>query len=126
MAEAQEILGAYLKDYKTDGAFIWSKGENKMVKVGAAYDSYSFMNNTITFILERALDLEYPSRKYGIMLDLTADKAAGKSALDFVTFKGGQFIHNKIAGVGGMTGLASGEVSSPVAGLKHVMWGLKY
>ena len=37
--------------------------------------------------------------------------------------KGGQFIHNKIAGVGGMTGLASGEVSSPVAGLKHVMWG---
>ena len=39
------------------------------------------------------------------------------------TFKGGQFIHNVIKGVGGTTGLASGEVSSPVAGTKIVNFG---
>ena len=39
------------------------------------------------------------------------------------TFKGGQMIHNTILGVGGKDGLSSGEVSSPVAGAKDVLWG---
>lgn len=32
-------------------------------------------------------------------------------------------ISNKYKGVGGFTGLESGEVSSPVAGSKLIMWG---
>lgn len=62
-------------------------------------------------------------RKFGIILDLTADAATGKPAMAFFTFKGGDFIHNVIVGVGGRSGLASGEVSSPVAGSKLVNWG---
>ena len=34
------------------------------------------------------------------------------------TLKGGDFIQNKFPGVGGLDGLSSGVVSSPVAGSK--------
>ena len=44
-----------------------------------------------------------------------------KSAL--FTLKGGDMISNKYVGVGGLNGLSSGEVSSPVAGSKLIMWG---
>lgn len=77
--------------------------------------------NTISFVLDRSLDLEFPKKAYGLMLDLSAD--SGNPNLMFATFKGGQLIHNVITGVGGTTGLASGEVSSPVAGVKLVNWG---
>lgn len=121
--EVQEVLGAWLKDWKTDGAFIWSKGENDYLKLGASYNAYTFMGNTLVFKLERSLDVEFPTRKYGVMIDLTSDRANGKAAMDFYTFKGGDIIHNFINGVGGSTGLASGEVSSPVAGRKVINWG---
>jgi hypothetical protein len=39
------------------------------------------------------------------------------------TFKGGELIHNWITGVGGKSGLAHGEVSSPVAASKLINWG---
>jgi hypothetical protein len=39
------------------------------------------------------------------------------------TFKGGEFITNKFKGVGGFSGLESGEVSSQVAGSKLINWG---
>lgn len=121
--EAQEVLSSWLKDWKTDGAFVWSKGENGYVKLGATYNAYTFSGNTIIIKPERSLDVEFPYRKYGVMIDLTADSAKGKPALEFYTFKGGDIIHNWINGVGGSTGLASGEVSSPVAGRKIINWG---
>lgn len=62
-------------------------------------------------------------RKFGMFLDLTADKASGKPAIAMFTFKNGEFIHNYIKGVGGRSGLESGEVSSPVAASKEIMWG---
>ena len=79
--------------------------------------------NTVSFKIDRSFDIEYPTRKFGIFLDLTADSATGKPALNFFTFKGGEFIHNFINGVGGSTGLASGEVSSRVAARKLVNFG---
>ena len=42
------------------------------------------------------------------------------------TLKGGDFITNKYPGVGGLDGLSSGIVSSPVAGSKIINWGLTY
>ena len=53
------------------------------------------MVNTITFKVDRALSREYGSKGYGVMLDLTADKATGQPAIAAFTFKGGEFISNK-------------------------------
>lgn len=39
------------------------------------------------------------------------------------TLKGGDFITNKLPGVGGLDGLSSGLVASPVAGSKLINWG---
>ena len=57
------------------------------------------------------------------MVDLTADGISNKPAMEMLTFKGGQFIHNWITGVGGKDGLSSGEVSSRVAASKIIVWG---
>ena len=58
-----------------------------------------YFQNTVTFKIDRSFDIEYPNRKYGIFLDLTADAASGKPAVAFFTFKNGEFIHNFIRGV---------------------------
>ena len=55
----------------------------------------------ITFKIDRSFDFEYPDKKYGIFLDLTADSATGKPALQMFTFKGCDIVHNWINGVGG-------------------------
>ena len=46
-----------------------------------------------------------------------------KSAM--FTLKGGDMISNKYLGVGRENGLSSGEVASPVAGSKKILWGLR-
>lgn len=119
----QRVMHAWIVANKTDGTFLYSKGANGFVNLGATYESYTFGGNTITIKVDRCFDIEFPTRKYAIFLDLTADAATGKPALAYFTFKGGDIIHNVIKGVGGATGLASGEVSSPVAGVKLVNWG---
>lgn len=122
MTAVQHVMAAWLRDWKTDGGFIWSKGTNGYVKVGTTFDSYSWKGNTITFKLDRSLDLEFPNKAYGMFIDLTTD-GNGRSGLQMFTFKGGQLIHNYVVGVGGRNGLSSGEVSSPVAGSKIINWG---
>lgn len=79
--------------------------------------------NKVTFIIERTFDVEYPNRKFGILIDLTADSKTGKPGIASYTFKGGELIHNVITGVGGLNGLSSGPVASPVAGTKLVNFG---
>lgn len=123
--EIQNTLAAYLRDYKVDGAYVWSKGANDYIKVGATYNAYTFGGNTLIIQPERALDVEFPTRKFALITDFSADKKQGRAAVEFVTFKGGEMIHNVVTGVGGKTGLAGGEVASPVAGCKHIMFGLK-
>lgn len=119
----QASLSGWIRDWKTVGTFMFSKEKNDYVKVGATFSSYEFAGNTVTFKVDRALDVEFPTRQYGVFLDLTADRASGKAAINMFTFKGGELIHNIIKGVGGENGLSSGEVASPVAGSKIINWG---
>ena len=121
--EWQRVMNAWIVAHKTDGSFLFSKGSNGYVDLGATYESYTFGGNKISVKIDRCFDVEFPTRKYAALLDLTADAATGKPAMAFFTFKGGDIIHNVIVGVGGKSGLASGEVSSPVAGSKIVNWG---
>lgn len=121
--EWQRVMNAWIVAHKTDGSFLFSKGSNGYVNLGATYESYTFGGNKISVKIDRCFDVEFPTRKYAALIDLTADAATGKPAMAFFTFKGGDIIHNVIVGVGGKSGLASGEVSSPVAGSKLVNWG---
>lgn len=121
--EWQRVMNAWIVAHKTDGSFLYSKGANGYVDLGATYESYTFGGNKISVKIDRCFDVEFPTRKYAALIDLTADAATGKPAMAFFTFKGGDIIHNVIVGVGGKSGLASGEVSSPVAGSKLVNWG---
>lgn len=79
--------------------------------------------NKVIVKIDRSLDVEFPNRKYAMMLDLTADAATGKPAMGFYCFKGTSMLTNEILGVGGRNGRSSGVVSSPVAGTKLVAWG---
>lgn len=122
-AEIQNSLSAWIRDWKTVGTFMFSQKANDYVKVGATFNSYEFAGNTITFKVDRALDVEFPVKKYGLFLDLTADSTSGKAAINMFTFKGCEFCHNWLEGVGGKSGVSSGPVSSPVAATKLIDWG---
>lgn len=79
------------------------------------------MGNQISFVVDRALTREYPTKGYGVCIDLTADKTTGTPAIAKFMLAGKDFITNKIVGVGGYDGKTSGEVASNVAGSKLVM-----
>lgn len=79
--------------------------------------------NKIGFRVDRSLTVEFPDRKYAIMVDLTPDSKTGKPAIAKYVFKNTDIVENYIQGVGGLNGMSSGEVSSPVAGSKLIMWG---
>lgn len=97
----QKCYGTELKDYKTDGGYVWSKGRNEYIKLGATYNSYEFAGNTVTIVLDRSLDLEFRNKAYGLMLDMGTEN--GAPAIEFLTFKNGQLIHNTIEGVNNTT-----------------------
>ena len=113
------LLGEYLHNHATDGAYIWSKTDGK-VKVGATYNAYEFANNTVIFHADRALDIEYPDKGFGLLLDLTGDMVQGRPAIEKFSLSGQELIENTVSGVA----TRSGEVASPVAGIKYVMSGL--
>lgn len=95
-------LREYIRDWKTCGSFLWSKATGSKVpalKVGATYVAYEANGNTITFMPDRALDLEYPYDAYGFMMDLTPDLAKGRPAIETFTFKGLDFVHSSVKGV---------------------------
>ncbi len=121
--DVQSVIDLFLKDRHTDGNFLWSRGSNGYIAAGATYDTYTYGGNTIGFKLDRSLDVEFPDRKYGLLVDLTPDTKTGKPAIAKYTFKGTDYIENHILGVGGLNGTSSGEVSSPVAGSKLIAWG---
>lgn len=79
--------------------------------------------NTISFKVDRALDVEFGDKKYAMFLDLTADSTSGTPALQMFTFKGCEFCHNWLEGVGRRSGTESGAVASPVAATKLINWG---
>lgn len=118
------VLGEYLANFHTDGTYMYSKAKDGYVKVGNTFSTYEYAGNTVTFAVDRALSREFGNEKgYGLCLDLTADKTSNMPAIAKFTLTGKDFITNKIAGVGGLDGKTSGEVSSNVAGSKMVMMG---
>ncbi len=125
--DLQTTLGDYLANYRTNGTFLYSKTANKgqggYVKVGATFSTYEYAGNEVSFVVDRALTREYPTKGYGVCIDLTADKTTGTPAVAKFSLTGKDFITNKLVGVGGYDGKSSGEVASNVAGSKLVMMG---
>ena len=116
-------LGKFLSDNRVEGTHLWSKKAGDYIEVGAAYNTYKFAGNSVTFAVERALTREYGDKGYGLILDLTADATNAMPPISMMTYKNGQCIQNYIKGAGGLSGLDSGEVASPVAGSKLIVWG---
>ena len=122
--DLQIVLGDYLVQAKTDGAYLWSHAANDYVKVGATFNAYEFAGKQVIFKVERAFSREFGYDKgYCLCLDLTADKTSAMPPIACFTLKGGEYITNQVVGVGGLDGLTSGQVSTPVAGSKLVAWG---
>lgn len=120
----QNVLGDFLAKYKTIGTYLWSKAANDYIKVGATFNSYEYGGNEISFKVDRTFSREYGMEKaYCLCLDLTADATSAEPPIQMFTLKGGDFITNKYPGVGGLDGLSSGVVSSPVAASKLINWG---
>jgi hypothetical protein len=120
----QDALSEFLAHNHTDGTYLWSMKAGDYVKVGAKYNSYEYGGNTIVFSVDRTFSREYGYDKgYALCLDLTADKSSAQPPIAMFTLKGGDFITNKVLGVGGENGLSSGIVSTPVAGSKLINWG---
>ena len=101
--DLQMTLGEYLSNYKTDGTYMYSKSANKglggYVKVGATFDTYEYAGNQVSFVVDRALTREYPTKGYGVCIDLTADKTSGTPAIAKFSLTGKDFMTNKIVGV---------------------------
>lgn len=117
--DLQNTMSEFLANHRTDGAYIYSKSSNGMVKAGATYNSYEFGGNSVLFSVDRALDLEYPTKGFGIIVDLTGDKESGRPAIELFTVRGKQLIENTLPGVG----IKNGEVATSVAGIKYMMSG---
>lgn len=114
--DIQKTLGTYLAQYKCANSFMWSKKANGYVEVGAKYDSYMFAGNTITFVVDRSLSLEYGNEKgFAMCLNMNGDMERNIAPIQLFTLRGGEIITNRFNGVGGQNGLSSGEVASPVA-----------
>ena len=121
--DIQYTLGKYLADFKTDASYMYSKAANDYIKVGGTYSTYEFAGNQVSFTVDRTFTREYGDKGYGLCLDLTADLASGKPAMAMFSLKGADIITSKYPGVGGMNGVDSGVVSSPVAASKLIMMG---
>lgn len=124
-ADITTTLGEYLQSFHTDGTFLYSMKANGEVEVGAkGYTSYNYLGNTLVFTVDRAFSREYGNEKGFIAcIDLSPDDSTGKPGVAQFTFKNGEFIQNKVLGVGGADGLSSGEVSSAIAASKLIVWG---
>lgn len=126
--DIQKVLGSWLANFKTDGAYLYSKtannGHGGYVSVGTAFNGYNFGGNSLAFKVDRTFSREYGMDKgFGLILDLTSDKTSNEPAIQMFTLKGGDFITNKLPGVGGLDGLSSGLVASTVASSKLINWG---
>ena len=123
------VLGDWLKLWGSTPTMLYSKASRSMVKadnpmkVGGTFVSYEIAGNMATFMVDRALTKEYPTKGYGICLDMTPDISTNQPAIAAFTLEGAEFVSSKYPGVGGIDGITSGIVSSPVAGSKLIVAG---
>jgi hypothetical protein len=118
--QIQKSLREYLKQWQPTNPVFFSQKAGQNVTVGATFESYIMGGNQISFKVDKALTLEYSNKGYGICIDLTADLTSGQPAMQMFTLKGGEFIRGFQKGLGGLTGLESGEISTPVAASRLV------
>lgn len=118
-ADLQRVCAEFLKNHSVDQQFMYSSYEKDRIKVGKTFGAFEWMNNIIVFRPERALTIEYPTTGYGIIVDLTSDKASGMAPIRKMTLKGHEFFLNHITG----PGIKDGEVSTPVAGEAYIVSG---
>lgn len=117
----QTVLGAFLANYKQNSTYMYSAAKNGYIDVGNTFQSYEFGGNKITFAVDRTFTLEWADKAFGMFIDTTADSVTGAPAIQLFSLKGGDFISSKYPGVGGLSGLESGIVSSPVAASKQIV-----
>ena len=118
-ADLQRVCAKFLRDHHVDQQFMYSNYEKNRIKVGATYGAFEWMNNIVSFRPERALTIEYPNKGFGIIVDLTTDKASGMAPIQKITLKGHEFFLNHIAG----PGIKDGEVATNVAGESYIVSG---
>jgi len=122
-------LGDWLKLWGSTPTMLYSRDSNAMmkvdnpIKVGGTFTTYQIAGNQVTFMVDRALSKEYPTKAYGICLDMTPDMSTNQPAIAGFTLAGAEFVTSKYPGVGGIDGITSGIVSSPVAGSKLIVAG---
>jgi len=122
-------LGDWLKLWGSTPTMMYSKAAQSMVKadnpikVGGTFVSYEIAGNHVTFMVDRALTKEYDRKGYGICLDMSPDISTNQPAIAAFTLEGAEFVSSKYPGVGGVDGITSGIVSSPVAGSKLIVAG---
>lgn len=118
-------LRDWLKLWNSTSTMIYSKAAgmpikiDNPIKVGATFMSYEVAGNVVTFVVDNALSKYYPTKGFGLCMDLTPDMSTGNPAVGAFTLKGKEFISNKLTGVG----FQNGEVATPVAGGKLIVSG---
>lgn len=117
--DLQKACATFLAAHKVDQQFMYSQFEGKQIKVGATYGAFEWAGNTIVFRVDRALSNEYTDRGYGIMIDMTSDKASGLAPIQMFTLRDKAFMENKMTGVG----VRPGDVATAVAGEKYIVSG---
>lgn len=122
--EVNSVLSEYLSRFKPASTYMYSASKGGYIKVGNTFNGYEIAGNEVSFNVDRSLSYEYPYQSFGLCLDLTADATTGNPAMQMFTLKNSQFISNKLAGVGGLDGVSSGAVASPVAGSRLINWGM--
>lgn len=127
--QINSTLGDWLKLWGSTPTMMYSKAAQSMVKadnpvkVGGTFTSYEIAGNMVTFMVDRALTKEYPTKGYGICLDMSPDISTNQPAIAAFTLEGAEFVTSKYPGVGGVDGITSGIVSSPIAGSKLIVAG---
>lgn len=122
-------LGDWLKLWGSTPTLMYSKAAQSMIKadnpikVGGTFVSYEIAGNMVTFMVDRALSKEYDRKGYGICLDMSPDISTNQPAIEAFTIQGAEFVTSKYPGIGGVDGITSGIVSSPIAGSKLIVAG---
>lgn len=124
-SQIQKSLREWIKDWNSIPTLMYSKHTGTMVKadnpvkVGATFTSYEVAGNTITFVVDNAVSKAYPTKGWGICMDMSPNMTSGDPAVAGFTVKGKELISNKYTGVG----FKDGEVATAVAGGKLILSG---
>lgn len=96
--EVQTLLASQMALFNQVEANTYTKTSDG-IKVGAKYTGYEVGGNSIEFLVDRALSIEYNDVPFGVLIDLTADKVSGQEAMAMFTIEGQEYVENSFSGV---------------------------